>query len=37
VAAAAAELLAREPTLGAVTLRRRLVETGSGPMWRMPR
>lgn len=36
-AVAAADLLAREPTLDASTLRRRLVETGGGVLWRMTR
>jgi hypothetical protein len=36
-AVAAADLLAREPALDAATLRRRLVDTGGGPMWRMQR
>ena len=36
-AKAAAELLAREPTLDAVALKRRLGETGGGPMWQPQR
>ncbi len=36
-AAAAADLLAREPGLDAVTLKRRLGDAGGGPMWRMQR